>query len=254
MTRRLRDGVLTVALEADGQPRARPRAPAAGRRRSRSRSRASAPEAALAKLRFVLAVDDDHEPFLRRFVDDPLIGRAVRRLRGMRPLRTATVTHALLKAVCGQLIQARAARDLEAKLLRRSATPFRRPPPSSDAGDLRRELPVPSRARGSRGPQGQRAHPALARVGRRAPARRRHARGGRPHRARARAGPLVGRRRLPPGARPLRARPRRRPRAASSSARRCSAGGRRPRTRGSCSSRTANGRAWRASTCSPRAA
>ena len=36
----------------------------------------------------------------------------------MRPLRVATVTHALLKAVCGQLIQARAARLLEAKLIR----------------------------------------------------------------------------------------------------------------------------------------
>jgi DNA-3-methyladenine glycosylase II len=123
MTRRLRDGILTVALEAESRP-------ALARVRQRPDGALAvwidgeAPEAALAKLRFVLAVDDDHEPFLRRFVDDPLIGRAVRRLRGMRPLRTATVTHALLKAVCGQLIQARAARDLEAKLLRRSATPF----------------------------------------------------------------------------------------------------------------------------------
>ena len=33
-------------------------------------------------------------------------------------MRVATVTHALLKAVCGQLIQARAARLLEAKLIR----------------------------------------------------------------------------------------------------------------------------------------
>ncbi|MGH3043576.1 MAG: DNA-3-methyladenine glycosylase family protein [Gaiellaceae bacterium] len=123
LTRRMRDGLLTVALEADGRP-------ALARVHQRPdgalavRIEGERPEAALAKLRFVLAVDDDHEPFLRRFVDDPLIGRAVRRLRGMRPLRTATVTHALLKAVCGQLIQARAARSLEAKLLRRSATPF----------------------------------------------------------------------------------------------------------------------------------
>lgn len=123
LTRRMRDGLLTVALEADGHP-------ALARVHQRPdgalavQIEGECPEAALAKLRFVLAVDDDHEPFLRRFVDDPLIGRAVRRLRGMRPLRTATVTHALLKAVCGQLIQARAARSLEAKLLRRSATPF----------------------------------------------------------------------------------------------------------------------------------
>jgi 3-methyladenine DNA glycosylase/8-oxoguanine DNA glycosylase len=122
MTRRLRDGLLTVALEAEERP-------ALARVHQRPDGTlavwidSAEPEAALAKLRFVLAVDDDHQPFLRRFADDPLIGRAIRRLRGMRPLRTATVTHALLKAVCGQLIQARAARDLEARLLRRSATP-----------------------------------------------------------------------------------------------------------------------------------
>jgi 3-methyladenine DNA glycosylase/8-oxoguanine DNA glycosylase len=122
-TRRLRDGVLTVALEADdcaalARVHQRPDGTLA------VRIEGERPEPALAKLRFVLAVDDDHEPFLRRFVDDPLIGRAVRRLRGLRPLRTATVTHSLLKAVCGQLIQARAARDLEARLLRRSTTPL----------------------------------------------------------------------------------------------------------------------------------
>src|ERR671914_1912388 len=112
-TRYLRDGVLTVALEAGG-------APALARVRQRpDGSLALAvespdPEASVEKLRFVLAADDDHEPFLRRFADDPLLGGAVRRLRGFRPLRTATVTHALLKAVCGQLIQAKAARLLEA--------------------------------------------------------------------------------------------------------------------------------------------
>lgn len=122
-TRHLRDGVLTVALEADSRP-------ALARVRQCPDGTLAvlldgeSPEAAFDKLRFVLAVDDDHEPFLRRFADDPLIGSAVRRLRGLRPLRTATVTHALLKAVCGQLIQARAARLLEAKLLRRAATPF----------------------------------------------------------------------------------------------------------------------------------
>jgi 3-methyladenine DNA glycosylase/8-oxoguanine DNA glycosylase len=121
-TRRLRDGVLTVALEA-GDHAALARVHQRPDGTLAVRIEGERPEAALTKLRFVLAVDDDHEPFLRRFVDDPLIGRAVRRLRGLRPLRTATVTHALLKAVCGQLIQARAARDLEARLLRRSATP-----------------------------------------------------------------------------------------------------------------------------------
>ena len=76
------------------------------------------PAEALLRLRFVLAADDDHTEFLRRFRDDPLIGNAVRTLEGMRPIRTATVTHSLLKAVCGQLIEAKAARVLEGRLVR----------------------------------------------------------------------------------------------------------------------------------------
>ena len=123
VTRRFRDGVLTVALEAGG-------APALARVRQRpdgslaAAIESEAPEEALDRLRFVLAADDDHAPFLARFGDDRLIGRAVRSLRGLRPLRTATVTHSLVKAVCGQLIQASAARQLEARLLRSLGTPF----------------------------------------------------------------------------------------------------------------------------------
>ena len=73
---------------------------------------------ALERLRFLLAVDDDHSEFLRRFKRDPLLGEVIRRSPGLRPLRTGTVTHALLKAVCGQLIQAKAARLLENRLVR----------------------------------------------------------------------------------------------------------------------------------------
>src|SRR5262245_51828224 len=122
-TRRLRDGVLTVALEAAGRPSlARVSQGPDGRLSVAIES--SEPEEALERLRFVLAADDDHSSFLGRFADDPLIGRAVRSLRGLRPLRTATVTHSLLKAVCGQLIQASAARALEARLIRALGTPF----------------------------------------------------------------------------------------------------------------------------------
>lgn len=77
-------------------------------------------EAALEQLRFVLAVDDDHTPFLRRFADDPLLARAVRQLRGLRPIRTSSVTQALLRAVVGQLITSREARDIERRLIRRT--------------------------------------------------------------------------------------------------------------------------------------
>ena len=78
--------------------------------------------AGLDELRFVLALDDDHSEFLTRFRDDRLLERALPRLRGFRPLRLATVTHALLKAVAGQLITARRAREIERTVIR-AATP-----------------------------------------------------------------------------------------------------------------------------------
>ena len=129
-TRVFRDGVLTMAFEAAG-------APALAQVRQRPDGslvvRLDAPDtdAALDKVRFILAADDDHSPFLRRFARDPLVGRATRSLAGLRPLRTATVTHSLLKALCGQLIQAKAARLLENSLVRKACRDhegFRLPP------------------------------------------------------------------------------------------------------------------------------
>jgi 3-methyladenine DNA glycosylase/8-oxoguanine DNA glycosylase len=75
-------------------------------------------DGAFEQLRFVLAVDDDHTEFLRRFADDPLLGGTISRLRGARPLRLPTVAGALLRALCGQLIQARHARDLDRIVVR----------------------------------------------------------------------------------------------------------------------------------------
>ena len=72
--------------------------------------------------RFVLALDDDTSEFHRRFAHDPLLGPSVRTLRGLRPRRTATVAHAALKAVCGQLIQSRRARDIERAVIRRTGS------------------------------------------------------------------------------------------------------------------------------------
>ena len=79
-------------------------------------------EAGVDHVRYVLGLDDDHSDFLRRFADDPLLGESIRRLRGLRPLRTATVAHALLRAVAGQLILAKRAREVERVIVRR-ATP-----------------------------------------------------------------------------------------------------------------------------------
>jgi 3-methyladenine DNA glycosylase/8-oxoguanine DNA glycosylase len=70
------------------------------------------------KLRWILALDDDHSQFLRRVADDPLLGRASKHLRGLRPMRTATVAQALLRAVCGQLIDSKTARSLERRVIR----------------------------------------------------------------------------------------------------------------------------------------
>ncbi len=70
------------------------------------------------KLRWTLALDDDHSEFLGRVADDPLLGRAAKHLRGLRPVRTATVAQALLRAVCGQLIDSKTARSLERRVIR----------------------------------------------------------------------------------------------------------------------------------------
>lgn len=118
-TRVFRDGVLTMALDAGGPALARVRQRPDGSLAVRIEG--PDPAAALELLRFVVAADDDHSPFLRRFDRDPLLAGPLRRLRGLRPLRTSTVAHALLKAVCGQLIQAKAARHLEARLIRLAA-------------------------------------------------------------------------------------------------------------------------------------
>jgi len=75
------------------------------------------------KLRWMLALDDDHSEFLHRFADDPLIGRATKHLRGLRPVRTGTVAQALLRAVCGQLIDSKTARSLERRVIRAASPP-----------------------------------------------------------------------------------------------------------------------------------
>jgi 3-methyladenine DNA glycosylase/8-oxoguanine DNA glycosylase len=70
-------------------------------------------ERAVEDARFLLALEDDTSEFHRRFVRDPLLGPSVRALRGLRPTRTPTVAQAVLRAVCGQLIQSSRAREIE---------------------------------------------------------------------------------------------------------------------------------------------
>ena len=67
----------------------------------------------------MLALDDDTAEFHRRYARDPLIGPTVQRLRGMRTRRKATVTHAVIRGVSGQLIQASRALQIERAIIRR---------------------------------------------------------------------------------------------------------------------------------------
>jgi 3-methyladenine DNA glycosylase/8-oxoguanine DNA glycosylase len=74
------------------------------------------------RMRWLLALDDDHSDFLRQVRDDPMLGRASRALRGLRPIRVPTVAQALLRAFCGQLIEAKVARRLEQTIIRKLCT------------------------------------------------------------------------------------------------------------------------------------
>lgn len=75
-------------------------------------------ENAVEHARFMLALDDDTSEFHHRFGRDPILGPTARRLRGLRPPRKATVAHATLRAICGQLIQSSRARQIEQAVIR----------------------------------------------------------------------------------------------------------------------------------------
>jgi DNA-3-methyladenine glycosylase II len=80
-------------------------------------------EEGLELLRFCLALDADTTEFSRRFRNDPLLGPSIRRLHGLRPLRRPTVAGALLRAICGQLIEAKRAFAIERAILRAIGDP-----------------------------------------------------------------------------------------------------------------------------------
>ena len=80
-------------------------------------------EAGLRLARFMLALDDDTADFHARFGRDPLLGPSARALIGYRPLRLATVAHAAMRAVVGQLIESRRARAIERSILRHLGAP-----------------------------------------------------------------------------------------------------------------------------------
>jgi 3-methyladenine DNA glycosylase/8-oxoguanine DNA glycosylase len=79
---------------------------------------AAATDEGVARMRFVLALEDDHSPFLRLCRRDPLLRETARRLEGLRQIRVGTVAQALLRALCGQLIESSRARALERRIVR----------------------------------------------------------------------------------------------------------------------------------------
>jgi 3-methyladenine DNA glycosylase/8-oxoguanine DNA glycosylase len=134
-TRTFRDGVFSATLEVEGRlERVFARQSPDGRVHVAGDSAEG-----LERLRFCLAVDDDHSEFLRRFRGDPLLGRSTSHLAGLRPVRVATVAHALLRALCGQLITSREARQIERRIVR-AVTPsldsFHAAPSGEELGEL----------------------------------------------------------------------------------------------------------------------
>lgn len=92
------------------------------------------PGATLDQVRHVLATDVDHTPFLERFADDRLIGRAIRARPGLRPIRFATVGQSLVAAFAGQLVTAAEAQNTHRAIVRRldSGGQYPRRPPTAE--------------------------------------------------------------------------------------------------------------------------
>jgi AraC family transcriptional regulator, regulatory protein of adaptative response / DNA-3-methyladenine glycosylase II len=118
-TRTFREGLFTAVVDVDGVAElAR-----AWQSPDGTVSISASSAGGAARLRWLLALDDDHSGFLRRVRDDPMLGPASRALRGLRPVRVATVAQALLRAYCGQLIEAKRARRLEQTIIRALCPP-----------------------------------------------------------------------------------------------------------------------------------
>jgi 3-methyladenine DNA glycosylase/8-oxoguanine DNA glycosylase len=116
---RCRGGMLERLLHIDGRP-ATVRVAQTGPRcvlfGARARDRDDA-EAAIGRMRFALAVDDDLRAFAERFRDDPLIGASVRTRPWLRISRRPVAFEALAWAVCEQLIDSPRAAAIERRIV-----------------------------------------------------------------------------------------------------------------------------------------
>lgn len=112
--RRIHDGVYRETIRVDG----RLERVQATQRPDGTIVVAAESEAGVERVRFAFGLEDDHSEFLEAFARDALLGESIRRLRGLRPMRTGTVAQALLRAVAGQLIKASRARQIERTVIR----------------------------------------------------------------------------------------------------------------------------------------
>jgi 3-methyladenine DNA glycosylase/8-oxoguanine DNA glycosylase len=117
---RRRGAVLERLVHRDRRP-AIVRVAQTGERRvlfgARAGDRADA-EAAIARMRFALGVDDDLRPFWERYRDDPLVGPSLRRRPWLRVTRRPVAFEALAWAICEQLIQTSEAHRIETRIVR----------------------------------------------------------------------------------------------------------------------------------------
>ena len=116
---RCRGGVIERLLHVDGRP-ASVRVAQTGQGSvlfgalARDRDDAAA---AIARMRFALAVDDDLRDFHERFRDDPLIGASVRRRPWLRISRRPVAFEALAWAICEQLIDSPRAAAIQRRIV-----------------------------------------------------------------------------------------------------------------------------------------
>ena len=117
---RRRGGVLERLLHLDGRPVV-VRVAQTGERcvlfGAWAQDRAGA-EAAIARMRFALGVDDDLRPFYERYRDDPLVGASLRRRPWLRLTRRPVAFEALAWAICEQLIQTKQAFAIQRRIVR----------------------------------------------------------------------------------------------------------------------------------------
>ena len=99
---------------------------------------------ALRRMRFVLSLDDELEPFHRAYRSDPLLGRVIRARPKLRVLRKPEPFEALAWAVIEQLIDTQAAGNIAWTLTRRHGE---RHPRARGARRRPRSSPTPPRSR-----------------------------------------------------------------------------------------------------------